>query len=214
MDAKICGITDKDALRSAVSHGARYIGFVFAPASPRRVEADYARDLAALVPAAVRKVGLFVDAAEDDIVQTARAVRLDMVQLHGTETPRMAAQVKARTGLPVIKAIGITQAADLRHVRDYEGTADFILLDARAGDKATFGGEGTAFDWAMLHGFACAAPWILAGGLHAGNVAQALSMCNLACRPVAVDVSSGVERERGVKDPDKIAAFLKTCKAI
>jgi len=189
VDVKICGLNAPDAVAAAVDGGARFVGFVFFPASPRVV-----------------KVGLVVDADDDALEAIVAAAGLDMLQLHGHETPQRVAAVRARFALPVMKALPIAAAADVEAAHAYEGVADRLMFDARPPKGATRpGGNALAFDWELLAGRRWAVPWILAGGLDAGNVAEAVRTSGAP----AVDVSSGVEDAPGVKSLEKIRAFLR-----
>lgn len=202
-DTKICGITTPDAMTAAIEGGAGFVGLVFYPKSPRYLSLEVAAYLAGYVPVHVRKVGLFVDPSDEMLQQTLDAVRLDMLQLHGAESPGRVAEIRHRFGVPVMKALSVASADDLQMVPGYEAAADWLLFDAR-GTPDMPGGNGLPFDWTLLKDFSSTRPWMLAGGLTAGNVAQALSVLE----PDAVDVSSGVETAPGVKDPAKIRAFL------
>ncbi len=208
---KICGLTTPDAVVEAARGGADYVGFVFFPPSPRWLSAAAAAALAEGVPAATRRVGLVVD-ADDALLETILAnVPLDMLQLHGNEPPARVAAIRQRFGLPVIKAIGVADTADVRQVPAYEDVADWLLFDARPPVGSSLpGGNARAFDWALLRGVRCARPWFLAGGLDADNVAAAVD----ASGAQAVDVSSGVEERPGVKSIAKIARFLRVAAAI
>ena len=204
--AKICGLSDAASVDAAVAAEADMIGLVFFPASPRAVTGAQAAALAGRVPAGgPLRVGLFVDAADEAIAAVLEAVDLDILQLHGEETPARCAAVRARFGRPVMKALGIAAAADLARIADYAGAVDRFLLDAKAPPGATRpGGNAAVFDWSLLAGRVVPRPWLLAGGLHPGNVAEAIR----ATGAPGVDVSSGVEGARGVKDPARVAAFL------
>ena len=201
---KICGITRPADLSAVAEAGARYAGFVFFPPSPRHLAVETAAALAIEAPAGVARVGLFVnpeDAALDAVLDR---VPLDIIQLHGAETPARVAEVKARTGLPVMKAVGIAAPADLDALWDYGLVADLLLVDAKAPPGADLpGGNGLSFDWRMLGGRRILRPWMLAGGLNPDNVAEAV---RLTGAPM-VDVSSGVESAPGVKDAALIRAF-------
>lgn len=206
---KICGLTTAATIDSAVSAGAAYLGFNFFPKSPRFVTYAAAAGLAVHVPPGVAKVGLVVnvdDAMIDDLVS---AVPLDMIQLHGTETPGRVSEIKARTGLPVIKAIGISSAEDLDNIDRFSDVADQLLVDAKAPKGAELpGGNGLPFDWQLLAGRKYwRRPWLLAGGLVPENVAEAIRLTGAR----QVDVSSGVESAPGVKDDDRIRAFMAQC---
>lgn len=202
---KICGINDPEALSAAVEAGARFTGFVFFPPSPRHVLPELAAQLAAKVPLGVAKVGLFVDPTDQALDAVLTQVPLDMIQLHGHESPARVAEVKARTGLPVIKAVGVADPEDLAALWDYGLVADMLLIDAKPPrDAALPGGNGLAFDWRLLAGRQILKPWLLAGGLTPDNVAQAIRLT----RARGVDVSSGVESAPGIKDPQRIRRFI------
>lgn len=208
-DVKICGITDPESLTAAVESGARFIGFVFFEKSPRHLDLEVAGYLAKYVPTAVRAVGLFVDPTDEDLERTLSSVQLDMIQLHGHESPGRLAEIKQKFGLPLIKAIAISEKEDLEKVPGYEVTADFIMFDAKPSPTDTLpGGNGLPFDWTILEGYKGIRPWFLAGGLNPDNVAEAIQKLE----PDAVDVSSGVESAPGKKDLDKIRAFLNAVK--
>ena len=202
---KICGLTEADGVSAAVEAGAAYVGFVFFPHSPRHLELDAARALAIAVPPGVAKVGLTVDASDAELDALLDRVPLDMLQLHGHEMPQRVAEVRERFGLPVMKAVGVATEADLVTLDAQAEVADQILVDAkpRAGAERP-GGNGLAFDWRLLAGRRIARPWMLAGGLTAGNVAEAVRLTGAR----QVDVSSGVETAPGRKDPALIRAFL------
>lgn len=203
---KICGLKTPQDIAAAVEAGAQYTGFVFFPKSPRAVSVDQARDLAGHVPTGVMRVGLFVDPDDALLDQALATVPLDMIQLHGKETPERVAQVKSRFGLPVMKAMGIASSADLDQIWDYGLTADMLLIDAKPPRDAELpGGNGLAFDWRLLVGRRFLKPWLLAGGLNPDNVAQAIRLTGAP----GVDVSSGVESAPGTKDPDLIRAFVR-----
>ena len=202
---KICGLTSPEGVAAAVSAGARYLGFVFFAKSPRHVTPEQAAALAAEVPLGIAKVGLFVN-PDDALLQTVLAqVPLDMIQLHGSESPARVTEVRALTGLPVMKAVGVAEPRDLDALWDYGLVADMLLIDAKPPKDAELpGGNGLAFDWRLLAGRQILKPWLLAGGLTPENVSQALRLT----RAPGVDVSSGVESAPGVKDPDRIRDFI------
>ena len=207
---KICGLSTAEDIRVAAEAGARYVGFVFFPKSPRNVTIQQARDLAVDVPLGVAKVALTVNADNDLLDAITGAVPLDMIQLHGSESPERVTEVKARYGLPVMKVVGLSSADDLARIADYETVADQILVDAKAPKDADLpGGNGLSFDWRLLEGREWAVPWMLAGGLHAGNVAEAIARTGAR----QVDLSSGVESAPGVKDPAKIREFMQAALA-
>ncbi|MDD3799517.1 MAG: phosphoribosylanthranilate isomerase [Novosphingobium sp.] len=200
---KICGITTPQALDASIAARADYVGFVFFPPSPRNVTPSQAADLAAHVGTRAGKVGLFVDADDLEITEGVRAGRLDALQLHGSETPERVAQVKARFGLPVWKALPVASAYDVERALAYREAADLILFDAKTPKGTLPGGMGLAFDWSLLAGYRGANDWGLAGGLNPDNVAEAIRITGTPL----VDTSSGVESAPGVKDADRIATF-------
>jgi phosphoribosylanthranilate isomerase len=212
IQAKICGVRTPEAIAAAAEGGARAIGLVFHPASPRAVDAAFAWQLARLAPTGLQVVGLFVDPRDDELEQVTAQVPLDLVQLHGHETPQRVAEVRGRFGLPVMKAVAIGDAADVVRARSYEPVADRLLFDAKAppGVAMLPGGNGLAFDWTLLTGQRWSRPWMLAGGLTPANVAAAVRASGAA----AVDVSSGVEDRPGHKDPAKIREFLAALQAL
>lgn len=202
---KICGITRADDLAVAAESGARYAGFVFFPKSPRHLDVETAAALAVNAPLGLARVGLFVDPADTALDAVLDHVPLDILQLHGHETPARVAEIKARTGLPVMKAVGVAAPADLDALWDYGLVADLLLIDAKAPPGAALpGGNGLSFDWRLLAGRRMLRPWMLAGGLTPGNVAEAV---RLTGAPM-VDVSSGVETAPGQKDAALIRGFV------
>ncbi|MFC7477198.1 phosphoribosylanthranilate isomerase [Dankookia sp. GCM10030260] len=202
---KICGLNDAPGFDATVSAGADMIGFVFYPVSPRAVTPAQAAELSSRAAGGPERVGLFVDPDDALLEAVLAALPLDVIQLHGEETPARAAAVRARFGLPVMKALGVAEPADLARLVDYAPAVDRFLLDAKPMPGAALpGGNATAFDWRLVAGAAIPRPWLLAGGLTPDNVAEAL----LQSGAPGVDVSSGVERARGVKDPDRIARFV------
>ena len=206
---KICGITSADAIDAAVSVGAAYGGLVFHPKSPRFVALEQARVLADRMRAKLKIVALIADMEDARIEDLVKTVRPDFLQLHGNETAKRTAEIRARFGLPVIKALGIAEAADLDAVSEYEKVADMLMFDARPPKGAErAGGHGAAFDWKILEGRSFGKPWFLAGGLTSDNVARAIALSGAK----QVDVSSGVESAPGVKDAARIAAFIQATK--
>jgi len=205
---KICGLSEARHVAAAVEAGARYVGFVFFAGSPRNVTPADAARLAAAVPPGVAKVALTVDADDAALERIMACVPLDMLQLHGHESVARVAAVRARFGLPVMKAVGVAGAADLADLAEYGRVADQILVDAKPARGALPGGNGLAFDWRLIAGRRWPVPWMLAGGLTAANVAEALRLTGAR----QVDVSSGVECAPGVKDAAMIAAFVKAAK--
>lgn len=205
ISVKICGLRTPAEVGAAADAGARYVGFVFFPKSPRHLEIPDAAALAAAVPFGVCKVALTVNA--DDVMLDAltQAVPLDMLQLHGSESPARVAEVKARYGLPVMKAVGVAERADLAQLDAYSGVADQLLVDAKPPKGADLpGGNGLAFDWTLLAGRVWRSPWMLAGGLKPDNAAEAIRRTGAR----QVDVSSGVESRPGIKDAALIHALV------
>jgi phosphoribosylanthranilate isomerase len=205
--AKICGVNSRAALDAAVGGGADFVGFNFYPPSPRALTAEAAAPLAAAVPPVVAKVGVLVDEPDERIGEILARVSLDMLQLHGKETPSRVDDIRRRFGLPVMKAVKIAEAADLAVADRYIGHSDWLLFDAKPPPQMTGalpGGNALAFDWQLLAGRSWPLPWMLSGGLSAENLAEAVRTSGAA----VVDVSSGVESRPGCKDPAKIAAFL------
>ena len=202
---KICGLKTPEALDVALAAGADLVGFVFFPPSPRHVSFEIAHVLGEQVRGRAQKVALSVDATDEELAASIEALRPDLLQLHGREGPDRVTAVRKRFGLPVMKALPIAERADLFPIRLYDTVADHLIFDARAtGEVTRPGGLGKSFDWRLLDALAVNVPFMLSGGLHAGNVAEAL---RITAAP-GVDVSSGVERAPGEKDPDKIRAFV------
>jgi phosphoribosylanthranilate isomerase len=207
---KICGLNTPEALDVALECGADMVGFVFFPPSPRHLGPEAARVLGQRVSGRALKVALTVDANDATLADIVEALQPDMLQLHGKETPDRVVTVRTRFGLPVMKALPIAQRRDLSPVRLYAQVADRLLFDARPPKRATRpGGLGRRFDWTLLKGVNPGVPFMLSGGLDAGNVAEALRIT----RAPGVDVSSGVERAPGVKDPAKIREFIRAARA-
>lgn len=206
---KICGISDRASLDAAIGAGADHIGLVFFAKSPRNVGIEQAAALAQHAAGRAKIVGLFVDPEEDFLGQMRRRVHLDVIQLHGKESPARVAQVIAAQGLPVWKAIGVRKTADLDAARDYRGVAR-ILYDAKPPEGADLpGGTGLRIDWSLMAGYRHSIPWILAGGLDPRNVGEAIETTGADF----VDVSSGVESAPGIKDAARIAAFCTAVRA-
>ena len=206
---KICGLKTPEALDTALAAGADMVGFVFFPPSPRNLGIEAARALGARVNGRAKKVALSVDAIDAELERVVEALRPDMLQLHGKETPERVASVRSRFRLPVMKALPIEQKSDLAPIRVYEKVVDWLLFDARAPREATRpGGLGKTFDWRLLENLHLAVPFMLSGGLDADNVGEAVAITSAA----AVDVSSGVERAPGEKDPEKILAFVRAAR--
>jgi phosphoribosylanthranilate isomerase len=206
---KICGLSTPEALDVALDAGADMVGFVFFPPSPRHLSYDAGRALGERVRGQALKVALTVDADDAAFAALVEALQPDMLQLHGKEPPARVTALKQRFGLPVMKAIAVETKGDLAAVAPYAGIADRLLFDARAPREATRpGGLGKTFDWHLLENLDPGMPFMLSGGLDAGNVADALRIT----RAPGVDVSSGVERAPGEKDPDKIRAFVRAAR--
>ena len=207
---KICGLSTPQTLDATIAAGADLAGFVFFAKSPRHIDLDTARALGEQAAGRIQKVALTVDTDDAALAEIVAALRPDMLQLHGHESPERVGAVKARFGLPVIKAIGVASAADVAAARRYDGVADWLLFDAKPAPDATVpGGAGVVFDWDLLRNIT-AAKWMLSGGLDPENVAAALRQTQAP----AVDVSSGVESARGVKDAGKIATFVAAVRAL
>jgi len=206
---KICGLSTAETVDAAVEAGADLIGFNFFPKSPRYVAPATAGALAARVPESVVSVGLFVEPDDGTLASTLEVAALDMIQLHGHETPERTRQVRERFGLPVMKVLGIETAADLAGADAYASVADRLLLDAKPPKGADRpGGNAVTFDWTLLQGWSAPLPWLLAGGLTVDNVADAIRVSGAG----GVDLSSGVESAPGVKDIGKIRAFIDAAK--
>ena len=208
---KICGLSAPDALDMALAAGADMVGFVFFAPSPRNIGYDTARALGQRVRGRAQKVALFVDPTDQELTAGIEALEPDMLQLHGAETPDRVVRVRERFGLSVMKALPIEQRADLAAVKLYEKVADRLIFDARPPREATRpGGLGQIFDWQLLQNLDTRLPFMLSGGLDVANVAEALRITGAP----GVDVSSGVERSPGAKDPEKIRAFLAAVRRI
>lgn len=202
---KICGLRTVADVEAAAAAGAAYAGFVFFPKSPRHLSIAQARELTLAAPLGLAKVALVVDADDAALDAITEAMPLDMLQLHGHESPDRVAEIRARYGLPVMKAVGVADEGDLAQVLDYSLVADQILVDAKPPKNADLpGGNGLSFDWRLVAQRRWLRPWMLAGGLTPHNVAEAIRLTNAR----QVDVSSGVERSPGVKDAAKMAAFV------
>ena len=205
---KICGLSTSDSVGAAITAGASHVGFVHFLKSPRHVDADQMRALAAGVPAHVERVAVVVDPDDDMLAALTEGGAVSAIQVHGKESPDRVADIRRRFGLPLWKAISVKTRADILAADAYAGTADRLLFDAKTPDGATLpGGMGLRFDWTLLRGHAFPLPWGLSGGLSIDNVAEAIRVTGAPL----VDISSGVESAPGVKDVDKIMAF---CKAV
>ena len=210
--AKICGLNSEAAVVVAVEGGAAYLGFVFYPPSPRAVDPARAAALCASVPSGVKRVGLFVDADDAAIRAVLERAPIDMLQFHGNESPERVFEAKLRFNRPVIKAVAIAGPEDVAVAEQYEDDADMLLFDAKPPRRADAlpGGNGLAFDWRLIAGHRWPRPWMLSGGLTTELLPEAVTTSGAT----AVDVSSGVERRPGDKDPDKIREFLKVARSL
>ncbi|MCO4844328.1 MAG: phosphoribosylanthranilate isomerase [Yoonia sp.] len=207
---KICGLSDQAGLQAAVDAGAAYVGFVFFEKSPRNVSIETAKALALTVPVGVAKVALVVNADDAFLDALTTEVPIDVLQLHGSETPDRVIEIKNRYGLPVMKAVGVADASDIATLETYLQVADQILIDAKPPKNADLpGGNGLSFDWTLIAKRRWPVPMMLAGGLTPENVAEAIALTGA----LQVDVSSGVEQSAGVKDAVKIRAFIDAAKA-
>ena len=210
---KICGVNSLAAAHAIAEGGADFVGFVFYPPSPRYVTPQAAHELAAAVAADTASVGVFVNPTDAELDEALGFVPLTMIQLHGGESVERVAEVRKRAGVPVMKAILISQAADVNAAAEYEDTADWLLFDARpplGRIGALPGGNAMAFDWSLLDGRTWRRPWMLSGGLNAGNVGEAVA----ASGAMTGDVSSGVEDSPSHKNPERIRAFLDAVRAL
>ena len=210
-DVKICGLSTPATVDAAVQAGARYVGFVFYPPSPRAVSVELAGQLARRLPTGVRSVGLFVEPSDDELDDTLSKVPLDLIQLHGGELPARVAEVKRSVSIPVMKAIRVATSEDVAEAEAYQAAADRLLFDAKPPKTVASlpGGNGLAFDWSLLAGRRWSAPWMLSGGLTVDTVAAAVARTGAP----AVDVSSGVEDRPGAKSVAKIRAFVAAAQA-
>ena len=207
---KICGLSTRETLDAALEAGADMVGFVFFPPSPRHLSLEIARDLGRVAKRRASKVALTVDADDAVLANIVETLQPDLLQLHGCETVARLRDIKQKFGLPVMKAIPVETAADLATLPGYAAVADRILFDARAPKDATRpGGLGAVFDWHVLEDLDLKLPFMVSGGLHAGNVAEAVRVT----RAGGVDVSSGVESAPGVKDVEMIRAFIRAARA-
>jgi phosphoribosylanthranilate isomerase len=209
IEVKICGIRDAEGMDAAVAAGADLVGFVFFPPSPRATTPTDAAALSARHAGGPIRTGLFVDPSDDAIAAVLAVVPLGLIQLHGEETPERAAAIRARFGVPVMKALGVAEPADLDAVAAFAPVVDRFLFDAKPPPGGPLpGGNAQPFEWRLLAGRAVPRPWLLAGGLTPANVAEAIATAGAP----GVDVSSGVERARGVKDAELIRAFVAAAK--
>jgi len=213
IDVKICGLSTAQTVRGAIEAGARYVGFVFYPPSPRNISIEKAAELTTIVKDSALKVGVFVNPDDALLHNVLKVVDLDIIQLHGNETVERVLYLRNRFSKKIMKAISIASVGDISRAREYETKVDMLLFDTKAPlemDGALPGGNGLAFDWNLITGYQWHVPWMLSGGLRETNVDQAIGISGAKI----VDVSSGVEEEHGQKDVDKINSFLKAIKAI
>ncbi len=213
VNVKICGLSTPNTIQAAVDAGASHIGFVFYEKSPRNVTAELVADLCAKIPASVIKTGVFVNPGNDQIKSTLAHAPLDLIQLHGEETPERISEIKSRFTLPVMKAVAINCSEHIEQAKTYENIADMLLFDAKAPDTLEGGlpgGNGLSFDWQLIHGTKWQIPWMLSGGLSADNISQAIDISGAEF----IDVSSGVESRPGEKNIAKIKAFINEVKNI
>ncbi|UVK41420.1 phosphoribosylanthranilate isomerase [Mesorhizobium sp. AR10] len=210
LDIKICGLKTDEALAAALAGGASHVGFIFFAKSPRYVEPSEARRLRQAAQGKATAVAVTVDASDAFLDEIVAKMHPDMLQLHGSETPERVAQLKARYGLPVMKALSVSEAADLERIKPFIGIADRFLFDAKPPKGSELpGGNGVAFDWRILAGLDAGVDYMLSGGLNAANIGDALRLAN----PPGIDISSGVESAPGVKDPALIEQFFRAVRA-
>lgn len=208
INTKICGLSTEETVKAALDAGARYIGFVFYPKSPRNVSIEQAAKLAALVGDGIQTVGVFVNPGDELLNNAIKKVGIDIIQLHGNEPIERVQYIRTRFSKTVMKAISVAAIGDISRAREYETKADMLLFDAKAPidlDNALPGGNGLAFDWNLIAGYQWRIPWMLSGGLDANNVAEAIKISGAKI----VDVSSGIESSPGNKDISKIKAFIE-----
>ncbi|TPJ45033.1 phosphoribosylanthranilate isomerase [Mesorhizobium sp. B2-5-13] len=210
LDIKICGLKTDQAMAAALAGGASHVGFIFFPKSPRYVEPTEAGRLREAARGKALAVVVTVDASDAVLDEIVEKMQPDMLQLHGSETPERVTELKARHGLPVMKALPLSEAADLDRIRSFIGVADRFLFDAKPPKGSELpGGNGVAFDWRILAGLDAGIDYMLSGGLNAANIGDALRLAN----PPAIDISSGVESVPGVKDPALIEQFFRAVRA-
>lgn len=213
LDVKICGLRDRQSVEAAIAAGADFAGLVFYPPSPRHVSFDQAGELADLARGRIGVVALAVDPDDAQLADIISAVNPDLLQLHGSESPERVCEIKSAFGVDIMKAVSVASARDLKVAETYRDCADMILYDAKpppqGGENALPGGNGLCFDWRLMLEVARDRPYMLSGGLNPDNVAEAIRLTGAA----AVDVSSGVERGRGIKDPARIHAFVAAARA-
>ena len=204
IDVKICGITCQHDLETLIQAKAKYVGFMFYAPSPRYISCQMAKECVSTLDTDIFKVAVFVNPTALELDSAISAIQPDYIQLHGTETLQEVCHIKERTGLKVIKAFGIAHEDDIYYAKHYETTVDILLFDTKSAHGCLSGGSSVSFDWHLLDGFESPIPWILSGGLTAKNLAQAIHDTGAK----TVDVSSGVESTRGIKDTEKIIDFI------
>lgn len=211
VDVKICGLSTPETVAAAAEAGARFLGFMFFEPSPRHLTFEAARALGQELPTGPERVGVFVNADDANIEQAIEALSLDWLQLHGKESPKEISRLKERFGLKVMKAVGVSERADIEAAQAYYGAADAMLFDAKPPKGSVLpGGNALSFPWELMQGAGLPETWLLAGGLTAGNLAEAVKMSQARI----LDVSSGVEESPGVKSITAISAFLQAAKAV
>ncbi|AZO69382.1 MAG: phosphoribosylanthranilate isomerase [Mesorhizobium sp.] len=210
LDIKICGLKTDKALAAALAGGASHVGFIFFAKSPRYVEPAEAGRLRGAAIGKAKAVAVTVDASDAFLNEIVGKMRPDMLQLHGSETPERVVELKARYGLPVMKALSVSEAVDLKRLKPFVGVADRFLFDAKPPRGSELpGGNGVAFDWRILAGLDAGVDYMLSGGINAANIGDALRLAN----PSGLDISSGVESAPGVKDPALIEQFFRAVRA-
>lgn len=214
VEVKICGITDALSFKAALDGGVKYVGFIFIPKSPRYITPQKAASLinefmVTLRPAGVKLVAVMMDPTDKELADVLRVVKPDILQLHGSETKERVRDIAGVYDLSIMKAVPIASRKDIKHALSYVGYADMLLFDAKSPD-GEHGGKGIPFDWTLLQGVTLNIPWFLSGGLHAKNISEAVHITHAK----RIDISSGVEKSKGIKDPTKITAFLAAAKAI
>jgi phosphoribosylanthranilate isomerase len=213
IDVKICGVERTESVDAAVKHGAAYIGFVFYQPSPRNLTLEKAKELVCRVPKSITRVGLFVDPTNSEIENVLTGTDVNMIQLHGLETPSRVLEIKKLSQLPILKAIKLAKREDLNSATSFYDVADFLLFDSKAPENlenALPGGNAISFDWTLLRHTKIPLPWMLAGGLNANNILEATTSSGAS----TLDVSSGVESAPGIKDLNLIEKFLTMAKTI
>lgn len=208
--AKICGLTTKESVTAAVENGADYVGFVFFHKSPRNIAPKKAKELASLVPDTVKTVGVFVDATDSELDSIFKIFKPDLMQCHGSETKQRIYDLRVKYGIPVIKAVAVRSSDDVVKGQSFSDTADMLLFDAKVPQSPLPGGNGISFDWTLLKAREFLVPWFLSGGLNIANVADAVRITGAK----AVDISSSLESEPGIKDTGLIKEFLKIVKSL